>query len=429
MNNSYTFACGQGATKAMIHCIEEGTLKIDDCCIVNSTQKDIPYEYRNGNINTIIINPDPNAGCGKDRGYAKSLMLDYLRENPNSIPSLLPEGKYQYVNIIATTEGASGSGASVILAKFIKTAIPKHLRVPVIITLITGFETDTRGLQNTIEYFKDLNGGDFVIRTVSNKKYLDKTNNTFTAEKMANDDISKAFKIISAYDVVDSEQNIDDEDHYKLITNPGMMFVTEVNIDKRLKNSSQFEQIVSDAIDYNTSLDFEPSATKIGVYMNISDDNLDVVDTNFTSIKKKLCGNTDIEEFFIHRQCESDLPEYVRIIASGINLPKDELNDIYTKYQNRKEIEKKDDFFDSISNMVTETHHEEEKSEDDDTNDFFANFEGETSSGSGRRRSSTSRTNRVNTSGVSGGYEKKKSFTAKKSDEKKPYSEDDMNGF
>lgn len=429
MNNSYTFACGQGATKAMIHCIEEGTLKIDDCCIVNSTQKDIPYEYRNGNINTIIINPDPNAGCGKDRGYAKSLMLDYLRENPNSIPSLLPEGKYQYVNIIATTEGASGSGASVILAKFIKTAIPKHLRVPVIITLITGFETDTRGLQNTIEYFKDLNGGDFVIRTVSNKKYLDKTNNTFTAEKMANDDISKAFKIISAYDVVDSEQNIDDEDHYKLITNPGMMFATEVNIDKRLKNSSQFEQIVSDAIDYNTSLDFEPSATKIGVYMNISDDNLDVVDTNFTSIKKKLCGNTDIEEFFIHRQYESDLPEYVRIIASGINLPKDELNDIYAKYQNRKEIEKQDDFFDSISNMVTETHHEEEKSEDNDTNDFFANFEGETSSGSGRRRSSTSRTNRVNTSGVSGGYEKKKSFTAKKSDEKKPYSEDDMNGF
>lgn len=429
MNNSYTFACGQGATKAMIHCIEEDTLKIEDCCIVNSTQKDIPYEYRNGNINTIIINPDPNAGCGKDRGYAKSLMLDYLRENPNSIPSLLPEGKYQYVNIIATTEGASGSGASVILAKFIKTAIPKHLRVPVIITLITGFETDTRGLQNTIEYFKDLNGGDFVIRTVSNKKYLDKTNNTFTAEKMANDDISKAFKIISAYDVVDSEQNIDDEDHYKLITNPGMMFVTEVNIDKRLKNSSQFEQIVSDAIDYNTSLDFEPSATKIGVYMNISDDNLDVVDTNFTSIKKKLCGNTDIEEFFIHRQYESDLPEYVRIIASGINLPKDELNDIYAKYQNRKEIEKQDDFFDSISNMVTETHHEEEKSEDNDTNDFFANFEGETSSGSGRRRSSTSRTNRVNTSGVSGGYEKKKSFTAKKSDEKKPYSEDDMNGF
>lgn len=39
MNNSYTFACGQGATKAMIHCIEDGTLLKEDCCIVNSTQK------------------------------------------------------------------------------------------------------------------------------------------------------------------------------------------------------------------------------------------------------------------------------------------------------------------------------------------------------------------------------------------------------
>ena len=439
MNNSYTFACGQGATKAMIHCIEDGTLLKEDCCIVNSTQKDIPYEYRNGSVSTIIINPDPNAGCGKDRGYAKSLMLDYLRNNPNVISSMLPEGKYQYVNIIATTEGASGSGASVILAKFIKSAIPKHLRVPVVITLITGFETDTRGLQNTIEYFKDLNGGDFVIRTVSNKKYLDKTNNTFTAEKMANEDISKSFKIISAFDVVDSEQNIDDEDHYKLITNPGMMFVTEVEIDKRLKNSSQFEQIVSDAIDYNTSLDFEPSATKIGVYMNISDDNLSVVDTNFTAIKKKLCGNTDIEEFFIHRQYVAAQPEFVRIIASGINLPKDELNDIYNKYQNRKEIEKQDDFFDSISGMVTESnsrHSEEDDIDDSNTNDFFANFEGEVSHGSGRRKSSSASTrfssnNTVKTTDVSGGYEKKKnSFTAKiSSNEVKPYSEDSIKGF
>ena len=428
MNKSFTFACGQGATKAMLHCIHNGTLKREDCCIVNSTQKDIPYEYRD---DAIIINDDPDAGCGKDRSYAKSLMFSFLRNNPNLIPSILPEGKYQYVNIIATTEGASGSGASVVLAKFIN-SLPDNFRIPIIITLITGFETDTRGLQNTIEYFKDLDGGDFVIRTVSNKKYLDKTNNTFMAEKMANEDISKMFKIVNAYDIVDSDQNIDDEDHYKLITNPGLMFVTEVNIDKRLKNSSQFEQIVSDTIDYNTSLDFEPSATKIGVFMNISDDNLEVVDTSFTSIKKKLCGNTDIEEFFIHRQYNPSEVEFVRIIASGINLPKDELFDIYTKYQNRKnETEKRDDFFESISGMVTTTNNSKEEKQNT-TDDFFSKFESEmtTSSGSGRRkRTISSRSSSpINTTDASGGYEKKKGFTAKKSEDK-PYSEDDMKGF
>ena len=284
MNKFFTFGCGQGATKAMLHCIEKGTLDREDCCIVNSTQKDIPEEYRDG---AIIISEDPDAGCGKVRSAAKKLMLNYLKSNPNVIPAMLSNGDYQYVNIMATTEGASGSGASVILAKFIES----QLDIPVIITLISGFETDTRGLQNTIEYFKDLDGGNFVVRTVSNKKYLDKTSNTFTAEKMANEDISTAFKIIAAYDITDSEQNIDDTDHYKLITNPGMMFVAEVIIDRKLKNPNQFEQLISDAIDYNCSLDFEPSATKIGVFMNISDDKLAIIDTNFTTIKKKLLSN------------------------------------------------------------------------------------------------------------------------------------------
>lgn len=426
MNKFFTFGCGQGATKAMIHCIEQGTLDRSDCCIVNSTHKDIPEEYRDG---AIIISEDPDAGCGKVRSAAKKLMLNYIKTNPNVIPAMLNED-YQYVNIIATTEGASGSGASVILAKFIES----QLDIPVVITLISGFESDTRGLQNTIEYFKDLNGGEFVVRTVSNKKYLDKANNTFMAEKMANEDISTAFKIISAYDIIDSEQNIDDTDHYKLITNPGMMFVTEAMIDRKMKNSAQFEQLVSDAIDYNSSLDFEPSATKIGVFMNISDDKLAIIDTNFTTIKKKLCANQFVEEFFIHRQYNAAEPEFIRIIASGMNLPKEELMDIYNKYQNTKNSSsKKDDFFDSISDMDTSS--SEGKTSKSKDNDFFAQFDTEDTSDEDdmvikrSKRRSTSFAASPTTTDVTGGYEKKKGFTAKKSSENKPYSEDDIKGF
>ena len=426
MNRFFTFGCGQGATKAMLHCIEEGTLKRDDCCIVNSTHKDIPEEYRGG---AIIISEDPDAGCGKVRSAAKKLMLNYLKKNPNVISAILSERDYQYVNIMATTEGASGSGASVILAKFIES----QFDIPVIITLISGFESDTRGLQNTIDYFKDLDGGDFVIRTVSNKKYLDKTNNTFTAEKMANEDISTAFKIISAFDITDSEQNIDDTDHYKLITNPGMMFVTEVIIDRKLKNPNQFEQMISDAIDYNTSLDFEPSATKIGVFMNISDDKLAIIDTNFTTIKKKLCGSNNVDEFFIHKQYDDSKPEFVRIIASGMNLPKEELMDIYNKYQNNKNASssKEDDFFSTISDMDTSS--SEERRVKEKNNDFFAQFDTNDSSDEddivirrSRKRSSSFTSSPVSSDGSV--VEKKKGFTAKKSDEKS-YSEDSMKGF
>jgi hypothetical protein len=435
MNNSYTFACGQGATKAMLHCIEQGTLDWDYCCIVNSTVKDIPEKYRR---DSIVISEDPEAGCGKVRSAAKRLMLEYLKKNPNEVLARIPDDA-QYVNIMTTTEGASGSGASVVLAKYIKSQID----IPIIITLICGFESDTRGLQNTIDYFKDLKDGDFIIRTVSNKRFLEKTNNTFTAEKMANEDISNGFKVINAFDIVDSEQNIDATDHYKLITNPGLMFVTEVPITRRLKNPNQFDQLISDAIDYSSSLDFEPSATKIGVFLNMSDDNLAVIDTNFTAIKKKLCGNTAIEEFFIHRQSVIASGEFVRIIASGINLPKDELMEMYTKYQDSiVKNDKEDDFFTQIGDMDTSIAKQSTKRTSTDTNffdemDTGASEEDEVVIRRSRKRAPAGFSGTPNTATdkpVEGGgtYEKKRGFTAKKSAADKteqPYSEDAMKGF
>ena len=426
MNRCFTFACGQGATKAAICAIENGTLPKEDFCVVNSTVKDVPEEYRD---NCILISDDIDAGCGKQREAARKLMLGWLKENPNVIPQMVDNGEYQYVNIMATTEGACGAGASVVLAKFIESQI----KMPVIITLISGFEDEVRGIQNTINYFKDLDGSDFVVRTVSNKKFLDKTNNTFMAEKMANEDIANAFKIISAYDIIDSDQNIDDTDHYKLVTNPGMMFVTEVAIDRKLKNPDQFDKLISDAIDYNYSLDFEPSATKIGVFMNINEDKLSIIDTNFTTIKKKLCGKNTVDEFFIHRQYDPSIPEYVRIIASGMNLPKEELIDMYNKYSNAKSAKsKEDDFFASLSGMDTTSIGESKVKSS--SSDFFSQFDTEDTDEDDMVMRRTKKRNvgsvSASTSGDevstenTGGYEKKRGFVAKKSGEKKAYSED-----
>ena len=431
MNRSFTFGCGQGATKAMIYCIENGTLDKNECCVVNSTIKDIPEDYRD---RCIIISEDPDAGCGKVRAAAKKLMINYLRNNPNVIEELIPDD-VQYVNIITTTEGASGSGASVVLAKWIESQIG----LPVMITLICGFESDTRGLQNTIEYFKDLEGGNYIVKTVSNKRFLEKTSNTFVAERLANEDIATGIKVVNAFDIVDSEQNIDDTDHYKLITNPGMMFVTEVTFDKKLKNPNQFDQIVSDAIDYSSSLDFEPSATKIGVFMNISDDNLSVIDTSFSAIKKKLCGNNTIEEFFVHRQYVSSEPEFIRIIASGMNLPKEELQDMYAKYQkNLKASTNDDDFFSAISGMETITQQSTHTKKNTD-DDFFSKFDNEETNEEtdmvirrSKRRRPTGSSGTPQATVNSDGYEKKKNvFTAKKtgsSNNSSPYSEDLING-
>lgn len=376
MLRGFTFGCGQGATKAMITCIENGVLNRKDCCVINSTTKDIPEGYVE---DAIVISDNPDAGCGKERETARGLMANYLRTKPIDIIEKILD--YDYVNIIAAAEGASGSGASVVLARYIActdfskfTDDTEPIHIPVIITLITGFETDVRGMSNTINYFKDLNGVDITIRTVSNKTFLEDTPNIFQAEKMANEEISTAFKVITASDLDNSEQNIDDTDHFKIITNPGMMFVTEIKVDKKIKNANQLERMISDAIDYSHSLEFVPSATKIGLYMNLSEDTLSHIDTSFPSIKNKLCGGDIIPEFFVHKQYNGK-DEYVRIIATGIKLPEEEIVSLYNKFQtNKSNAESEDSFFSTISGLNTSFSTTEERSNTDAVDDMLNSF-------------------------------------------------------
>lgn len=326
---SYVFGCGQGATKAMITCIENGVFDKRYCRIVNSTNKDIPKEYVDDS--NIIISPNTSFGCGKIREKAYNLMMDYLRENSDDLQDDIAKASPDYVHVISTTEGASGSGASIALAKWLS-----FLEIPVIITVISGFETDTKGIQNTINYFKDLGDANYTVISVSNKKFKElnsDASNVFIAEKGVNTVISDIFKTIELKEISDSDQNIDDMDHIKIITNPGLMVCGEAIIPKSTKNQGQMDALISNAIDNNISLDFTPSATRIGIFMNISDDHLEAIDTDFNIIKKKLCGSNSVPELFVHKQYDASLPEFIRFIASGIDLPAQEIIDMYNRFQ------------------------------------------------------------------------------------------------
>lgn len=381
MLNGYTFGCGQGASKAMIHAINNGVLDPKFCKIVNSTQKDIPSDYQN---DAIIISDDPDAGCGKVRDSAKKLMARWLKINPNAINDIIfnEDNPIDYVNIIATTEGASGSGASVVLAKYINTISEENnIDILVNIILITGFESDTRGLQNTINYFKDLNGADYTIRVVSNKKYLKNSATIFEAEEKANDEIASVLNIIGRANIIDSDHNIDDTDHFRLLANPGLLFTGEVNMgDQKYKNIDQLNKEISDMIDYTSSLDFKPSASKIGIYMNISEDNMNSVDTSFDVIKKKLCDTDCIPELFIHKQYDGSNYQFIRVVASGISLPIDELQKMYSKYMSNVEALNKadDNFFDQLNQMDTnKLSKSDSKVSTNSMDNFFSEFESE----------------------------------------------------
>lgn len=435
MLSSYTFGCGQGASKAMIHAINNGVLDPNFCKIVNSTVKDIPSDYQK---NAIIISDDPDAGCGKVRDSAKMLMKYWLKDNPNAIDNIIfnEDKPVDYVNIIATTEGASGSGASVVLAEYIaRRAKLKDIDILINIILITGFESDTRGLQNTINYFKDLSESAYTIRVVSNKKYLKNSTTIFEAEEKANDEVSSVLYMIARIGIIDSDHNIDDTDHYRLLTNPGLLFTGEVNMgDQKYKNVDQLNKEISDMIDYTSSLDFKPSATKLGIYMNISEDNMKSVDTTFNIIKKKLCDTDCIPELFIHKQFDSSCYQFIRIIASGISLPIDEFQKMYNKYISSVEaLDKgKDDFFDKLNQMDTNklvNHDKNTTASDSSMDDFFNDIDSKENPEASKvmRRTTRFRTHNKNNSSES--TKKFRSSPEKSETRQIPYSEDSINKY
>lgn len=358
MLKSFTIACGQGATKAMIKCIEKGILKPEECIIVNSTTKDIPVDYREGGksgVQNIIISNNKDAGCGKVRENAKILMKEYIDNNPDKIEGLLDKlENADFIHIMSTTEGASGSGASVVLAEYLDQALMYEVgegnwaKVPIIITAISGWESDLRGVQNTINYYKDIAGKNYTIHTVSNKKYnengLGSDGETiFNMEDNINESIAKSVAAIKADGIIDSDTNIDDTDHFKVITNKDLLVCFEINLKQVLNSSKNFNTWIATAIDQSLDLPFKPTAKKVAIYINIDDSRLNIIDTSFAIIKERLCLGNVAQELFVHRQNDRSKGEFIRIIASGLDFPLDEITKMYERLKDQhQQVESND---------------------------------------------------------------------------------------
>ena len=322
---------GAAGGKAIINLVEKGVVTQDQILLINSTAKDIPANYKG---KAVLF--DNATGCGKERSKAKDLALNSLKSGTINIDNFFDPDDQMCV-IVASMEGGTGSGSSTIFAKYIK----EVLGINVAVVGFSGFETDVRGMANTIEFMQDLNEN-YTVKIISNKKCLE-GNNNLRAEQAANDELANRLNIIIAKDVIDSVQNIDDQDLYKVSTTPGYMYADRASL-HGIKNVKDFNNVVNEMLDNNKSLDIsEKSVKRLAVFLNIKDKTKDFIDFNFGVFKERL-GNP--YEIFTHVQ-EADGEESISYIASGMKLPLDEVKEIYDKYKegSEKVNKAKDDFF------------------------------------------------------------------------------------
>ena len=334
-------ACGNSIG---IEILRRGLFEQNMVNLINSTSKDIPAEY----LDQAILFKGSN-GCGKERNIGKQLMLNSLQndsEFSSKIDSMI-DPDVKLVIIVTSTEGGTGSGASVILADYIRTVLKRNVKI----FACTGFEDDARGMQNTIEFFQDMKQH-YTIEAISNKKYEEAGIERFEAQEKANNDIIEKIMTSIGYNIVyeAAEQVMDPADLYKTATTPGYMISLHVDCSK-MKNVEAFNKAIINTIDEDKSLEIStPSIKRLGVIINVSDKSKGFIDYKFTALKQKL-GN--YFEVFMHKNLYDGGEEYIEFIASGMQLPLDELKEVFESYKNESsQVNKEaDSFFAAMSQI------------------------------------------------------------------------------
>lgn len=295
--------------------------------LINSTLKDIPIDYKG-----LKIEYDGSyGGCGKERNIAFDLAMKNLKNGTIPLKEFLqldnPEKKAELVVIVTSTEGGTGSGSSVVIGKYIQ----QVLGIQVHMVGFAGFQSDVRGLKNTVEWFQELED-EFTVECIENSKFLNECRgNKLKAEIAANVEFGKKLGILMGNPIRDSAHNIDKTDLLKVSTEKGFMFIESSNFEK-IKNREQFEKVVIDMIDNTKSLDISNiTSRKIAVIININENATDYI--SYDDILNERYGNP--YEMFLHIQHEADMPEFIAIIVSGVKMPVEEIQKIYNEYKTR----------------------------------------------------------------------------------------------
>lgn len=337
--NIKVVAIGAAGGKAAINLIEKGVLSQDRIMILNSTLRDIPESYRH-----LATQLSGGKGCGKERELSKQLCLKSIKDETLAGLDSFVNPEDELVIIVSSTAGGTGSGSAPIIAKYFRDIVD----IAVQCFAFTGFEEDGRELQNTIEYFQEMSD-EFTVEAISNKKFLEGSNK-LKAEKAANDEFVRRVAILMGRGLIDSDQNIDETDLYKVATTEGYMTVLSTEL-ANIKNIDQFNKAISLMLDEEKALEVsEKSIKRLAAFINAPEKMYDFIDYNFTLVKERLGTPYEV---FTHVQYNEDMPVGISFIASGMKMPIEEVKDIYEKY--KKESEKvnktKDNFFDFASEL------------------------------------------------------------------------------
>ena len=316
--NYFIIGIGGCGNKIVSQGVEAGIISKSKYLLMNSTDKDIPAGYK-----AIVFSENKDYGCAKNRAASKSLIINWLQNGGADELADTIDETVDCVIIVNSTEGGTGSGAADIICKYLSDDldIPSVINIPVF-----GFSESSAGCSNSLKYLKDISENISVLPVSNQKaqKTFDNVGvNTFKTESQVNKNVLEQIKAIIGQDIKPSEQNIDDADHLAIIGNPGLMFITTIDLTD-IRDIKTFNNAIIESIAHSISFDIDPTlatnSVKMGIYLNITDARLDYIGNDFSVLKKRLFGDY-VPSSFMHKQYHEEYGEFARIIVSGLDIP------------------------------------------------------------------------------------------------------------
>ena len=337
--NFKIFGVGAAGNKCALKLLEAGVCTKDELVLVNSTRRDIPADF-DGKLS--IFNTT-DGGCGKERSVGRAYASDALKNG--KFDDAITD-KDDSIILITSLEGGTGSGATPIMAKYFSEVLGKNVHI----IAFSGFNSDVRGLQNSVEFFQEIDF-DCDVQCIDLKEFnAASMGNHLKAEELADEEVVQRVKILMGKTIIASDTNIDAVDMLKLVNTTGYKTIEHLDFKEDLVDQNQFNQLCKRMIYGSKSLKTkEPAQLRLGVILNIRPESEDAIDYDFNIIKEAY--GFPYETFF-HKQYNGNT-QFIEFICSGMKLPIEEIRAIHEKYkeQTAKVNKSADEFFSEIQTL------------------------------------------------------------------------------
>lgn len=318
-------------------------LNIDALCI-NSSQKDL--DTLNDRVFKVLIGD--SMGAGKNRSEAKSFVKNNISKLLSSEESTKffksDSGNKDFVFIVSSTGGGTGSGASPVLCEVMKQV---HSSINFILIGILPSISEALSAQvNTLEYFKelyDVDGGTPYM-LYDNDRMSDKPVNVMM-ESINNAIVEDLAVMRGDYQYPTKYSSIDEKDATNILTTSGRIIVASArNIKEKDLDNITIDKMIVDDMKRNAHSEFnrDKIVHRLGIISILDEAVNEHFDGQIQGVQEFLGAPVETYSHFVVKGDDLDAVENaVFVVASGLSKNNDRIERIVKRINDINELQEK----------------------------------------------------------------------------------------